>query len=211
MKRLLTLAALLASSLTLAQTAAQTDKDPTVYINGTPIRGTLVTVGGKQFVQLPLPDLQKSGALVSGGAAPVKAIQGCLGQPLFNGVVRITLTSAGLNKDGAFEIGFKVANGTQKTINPANAAKAWYSNMCAASADGQVVQFTPPSGDASTYGNVQLTPGAVVLEKALIGPPPSFAVTRILYRPSDDKLKDGRANGLPFAPVSAMEFALKCK
>ena len=207
MRRFLTLAALLASSLTLAQS----DKNPTVYINGTPIKGTLVTVGGKQFVQLPLTELQKSGALVSGGSAPVKAIQGCLGQPLFNGVVRITLTSAGVNKDGKYMIGFRVANGTQKTFNPASDADAWYSNMYAASADGQVVQFTPPSGDASSYGNVQVTPGAVVLETALIDPPPSFTVTRILYRPDADTLKEGRANGLPFAPVSNMEFALKCK
>lgn len=168
-------------------------------------------MGSKQFVQLPLTESQKSGALVSGGSAPVKAIQGCIGQPLFNGVVRITLTSAGVNKDGKYMIGFRVANGTQKTFNPAGAADAWYSNMYAASADGQVVQFTPPSGDASSYGNVQVTPGAVVLETALIDPPPSFTVIRILYRPGDDKLKDGRANGLPFAPVSNMEFALKCK
>lgn len=208
MKRLLTLAALLASSLTLAQT----DKNPVVYINGTPIRGTLVTVGGKQFVQLPLSELQKSGALVSGGSAPVKAIQGCLGQPLFNGVVRITLTSAGVDKDGKYMISFKVANGTQKTINPATDANAAYGAMYAASDDGQVAQFTVPEGYTSeSTGNVQVTPGANVLETAVLNTPPAFPVTRILYRPDAGKLKDGRVNGLPFAPVSAMEFALKCK
>ena len=212
MKRLLTLAALLASSLTLAQTAAQTDKNPTVYINGTPIRGTLVTMGGKQFVQLPLTDLQKSGALVSGGSAPVKAIQGCLGQPLFNGVVRITLTSAGLNKDGKYEIKFRVANGTQKTLSPSGDADAKYDTMFTASDDGQVAQFTVPEGYTSAEtGNVAVTPGANIVERATLNETPAFTVTRILYRPSDDKLKDGRANGLPFAPVSNMEFALKCK
>ena len=206
MRPLLTLAALLASSMVLAQS----DRNLVVYINGTPIRDTLVTVGGKPFVQLPLGDLQKSGALVSGGSAPVKAIQGCLGQPLFNGVVRITLTSAGL-QDGKYVINFKVANGTNKTINPAVDAHTWYDKMFAASADGQVQQFTPPSGDASTYGNVQVTPGANVLETAVTGTPPSFEVTRVLYRPDESKLTDGRKNGLPFAPVSNMEFALKCK
>ena len=75
MRPVLALAALLASSLVLAQS----DRNPTVYINGTPIKGTLVTVGSKQFVQLPLTELQKSGALVSGGSAPIKAIQGCMG------------------------------------------------------------------------------------------------------------------------------------
>ena len=103
MRPLLTLTALLASSMAFAQS----DKNPVVYINGTPIRGTLVTVSGKLFVQLPLGDLQKSGALVEGGSAPIKAIQGCLGQPLFNGVVRITLTSAGI-QDGQYVINFKV-------------------------------------------------------------------------------------------------------
>ncbi|AZI44355.1 hypothetical protein EHF33_15850 [Deinococcus psychrotolerans] len=82
----------LAAWLSLSAAAlAQSAKNPTVYINGQPIKGTLVTVGGKQMVQLPLTDLQKSGALVSGGSAPVKAIQGCINQTLFNGVVRITL------------------------------------------------------------------------------------------------------------------------
>ncbi|WP_424950041.1 hypothetical protein [Deinococcus sp.] len=208
---------MLASTLTLAQTAAtqaaatQADRNPTVYINGMPIKGTAVTVGGKQFVQLPLSDLQKSGALVSGGSAPVKAIQGCLGQPLFNGVVRITLTSAGV-KDGKYLISFRVANGTQKTINPATDANAAYDAMYAASDDGQVAQFTVPDGYTSeSTGNVQVTPGANVLEQAVLNTVPSFTVTRILYRPDAGKLKDGRANGLPFAPLSNMEFALSCK
>ena len=208
MRRLLTLAALLASSLVLAQG----DKNPVVYINGTPIRGTLVTVGGKPFVQLPLGDLQKSGALVAGGSAPVKAIQGCLGQPLFNGVVRITLTSAGLNKDGKYTIGFRVANGTQKALNPATDANAAYDAMFAAGDDGQVAQFSVPEGYTSeSTGNVQVTPGANVLESAVLNTPPSFKVTRILYRPDASKLKEGRANGLPSTSVSGMEFALKCK
>ena len=70
MRPFLTLAALLASSMVLAQS----DKNPVVYINGTPIRGTLVTVSGKLFVQLPLGDLQKSGALVEGGSADRKSV-----------------------------------------------------------------------------------------------------------------------------------------
>ncbi|WP_420594672.1 hypothetical protein [Deinococcus sp.] len=201
----------LAALLALAASAlAQSGKNPTVYINGQPIKGTLVTVNGKQMVQLPLTELQKSGALVSGGSAPVKAIQGCINQPLFNGVVRITLTEAGLKGD-KYLIKFKVANGTQKTINPASDADAWYSNMYAASADGQVLQFTPPGGDSSNYGNVQVTPGANVLEEAVISTPPSFKVTRILYRPDEDTIKEGREKSLPFAPVSNMEFALNCK
>ena len=207
MRLFLTLAALFASSMAFAQS----DKNPVVYINGTPIRGTLVTVSGKLFVQLPLGDLQKSGALVSGGSAPVKAIQGCLGQPLFNGVVRITLTSAGV-QDGKYVINFKVANGAQKTINPANDAAASYDSMFAASADGQVEQFTVPEGyTQSSTGNVSVTPGANVLETAATRTPPKFEVTRILYRPDADKLDYGRKHGLPFAPVSNMEFALKCK
>ena len=149
MRPLLTLAALLASSMVLAQS----DRNPTVYTNSTPIRGTLVTVGGKPFVQLPLGDLQTSGALVSGGSAPVKAIWGCIGQPLFNGVVRITLISASIQV-GEHVINFKVANGTKKTINLTADATASYGYMFAAGADGQVQQFTPPRGDASTSGNV---------------------------------------------------------
>ncbi len=203
---------LLAGLLVTSFSLAQSDKTPTVYINGTPIKGTLVTVGGKSFVQLPLSDLQKSGALVSGGSAPVKAIQGCLGQPLFNGVTRITLTSAGLNKAGKYEIGFRVANGTQKTFSPSTEADAMYASMYAASDDGQVMQFTVPDGYTSAdTGNIQLTPGANVLERAVLNEAPSFTVTRILYRPGADTLKEGRLSGLPFAPVSAMEFALKCK
>jgi len=208
MTRFLALTLFLASTVVLAQTG----KNPTVYFNGTPIKGTLVTVGGKAFVQLPLTDLQKSGALVSGGSAPVKAIQGCLGQPLFNGVVRITLTSAGLNKDNKYEIGFRVANGTQKTLSPSNDADVSYESMYAASDDGQVAQFTVPDRYTSAEtGNVQVTPGANILERAVLNETPAFTVTRILYRPAAENLKEGRANGLPFAPISNMEFALKCK
>jgi hypothetical protein len=203
--RLLALACLLCCSVA----AAQADK--TVYINGTPIKGKAVTVDGKPYIALPVGELQKSGALVAGGSEPIKAIQGCLGQPLFNGVVRITLLSAGL-KDGRYVIRYRVANGAKKTINPAGDATASYDNMFAASADGQVQQFTVPEGyTPSSTGNVSVTPGANVLETADIRTPPKFAVTRILYRPSESKLKEGRANGLPFAPVSNMEFALKCK
>ena len=33
----------------------------------------------------------------------------------------------------------------------------------------------------------------------------------MLYRPEDSMLKEGRLDDYPFAPVSAMEFALKSK
>ncbi|OLV15706.1 hypothetical protein [Deinococcus marmoris] len=203
----------LAAWLSLSAAAlAQSAKNPTVYINGQPIKGTLVTVNGKQMVQLPLTDLQKSGALVSGGSSPVKAIQGCINQPLFNGVVRITLLEAGV-KEGKYLIKFKVANGTQKKLLPSSDADASYDNMYAASDDGQVLQFNVPenSSEADT-GNIYLTPGANVVEIAVIrNAQPGFKVTRILYRPDEDTLKDGRKDGLPFAPISNMEFALKCK
>ncbi|WP_407541385.1 hypothetical protein Q0M94_08405 [Deinococcus radiomollis] len=204
MNHVLTLAALLASSFTLAQT----DKNPTVYINGTPIKGTVVTVGGKQFVQLSLPDLQKSGALVSGGSAPIKAIQGCMGQPLFNGVTRLTLLSAGL-KDGKYVVSFKVANGTQKNLLPPSDADVNYDYMFAASADGQVQKFD--TWDDANSPNRQLTPGANLTANFVLNTPPAFTVTRILFRPEDSTLKNGRLSELPFAPVSNMEFALKCK
>lgn len=204
MLRLLPLALLLASSLTLAQPS----KTPTVYFNGQPIKGTLVTVGGKQFVQLPLIDLQKSGALVSGGAAPIKAIQGCLGQPLFNGVTRLTLQSAGV-KDGKYVVSFMVANGTQKNLLPPSDADVNYDYLYAASADGQVQVFD--TWDDANSPNREITPGAHLTANFVINTPPKFTVTRILFRPEDTTVKNGRLGGLPFAPVSAMEFALKCK
>ena len=204
-----TLAALLVTSFS-SFSLAQSDKAPTVYINGTPIKGTLVTVGGKQYVQLPLPDLQKSGALVSGGSAPVKAIQGCVGQPLFNGVTRVTLLSAGL-KDGKYTISFKVANGTQKTLLPASDADFTGDSIFAASDDGQVQPFN--SWIESASPNRELTPGANLTASFSMyaDSAPKFTVTRILYRPADSTLKNRRLDGYPFAPVSAMEFALKCK
>ncbi|ULH14808.1 hypothetical protein MF271_12560 [Deinococcus sp. KNUC1210] len=202
MPTLLTTLTAAALTTALAQTAS------TVYINGTPIKGTVVTVGGKQYVQLPMTDLQKSGALVSGGAAPIKSIQGCLGQPLFNGVTRLTLLSAGL-KDGKYVVSFKVANGAQKNLLPPSDADVNYDYMFAASADGQVKQFDTWDDDNSP--NRTITPGANLTANFVMNTPPSFTVTRILYRPEDSTVKGGRLDGLPFAPVSAMEFALKCK
>lgn len=202
--RLLTLTALLTSTLGLAQV----DKAPTVYINGTPIKGTLVTVNGTSFVQLPLTELQKSGALVAGGAAPIKAIQGCLGQPLFNGVTRLTLVSAG-PRDGKYLISFKVANGANKNLLPPSDADVNYSYLFAASDDGQVQQFDTWD-DAHTPNHV-ITPGANLTANFVLNTLPSFTVTRILFRPDENTLSNGRLSGFPFAPISAMEFALKCK
>ena len=206
MRPLLTLTALLASSMAFAQS----DKNPVVYINGTPIRGTLVTVSGKPFVQLPLGDLQKSGALVEGGSAPIKAIQGCLGQTLFNGVTRRTLLSAGL-KDGKYMVSFRVANGTQKQLLPSNDADLTGQYLFASSADGQLQPFNEWVEAESP--NRQLTPGANLTASFFMysDATPKFTVTRILYRPEARTLTSGRGNGLPFAPVSNMEFALKCK
>jgi len=202
-KNVFLLAALLTSSV-----FAQTAKTPTVYINGTPIKGTVVTVGGKQYMQLPITDLQKSGALVAGGVAPIKAIQGCLGQPLFNGVTRLTLLSAGV-KDGKYVVSFKVANGTRKTVLLANETDVNYDYIFAASADGQVQKFDTWDDDHSP--NNVLTPGANLTANFILDAPPKFEVTRILYRPGEDTVANGRLSGLPFAPVNAMEFALKCK
>ncbi|WP_293912223.1 hypothetical protein [Deinococcus sp.] len=201
--RLLLLALML---ITLA--AAQADKSPTVYINGTPIKGRAVTVDGKPYVALPVSELQKSGALVAGGSVPVGAIQGCLGQPLFNGVVRITLLSAGV-KDSKYVISFKVANGAQKNLLPPTDAAVNYDYMFAASADGQVQKFD--TWDEANTPNHQITPGANLTANFVLNTPPAFTVTRILFRPDADTLTGGRTRGLPFAPVSNMEFALKCK
>ncbi len=202
--RVLTLTTLLASTFGLAQV----DKSPTVYINGTPIKGMLVTVNGTSYVQLPLTELQKSGALVEGGAAPIKAIQGCLGQPLFNGVTRLTLISAG-PKDGKYIVSFKVSNGSKKNLLPPSDADVNYGYLFAASADGQVQQFDTWD-DANTPNHV-ITPGANLTANFVLNTLPSFTVTRILFRPEESTLSNGRLSGLPFAPVSAMEFALKCK
>ncbi len=204
MNHILLLAALLASSVTLAQT----DKSATVYINGTPIKGRAIVLDGKPYVALPSGDLQKSGALVSGGAAPVKAIQGCQGQPLFNGVTRMTLLSAGI-KNGRYVVSFKVANGTNKDLLPPVDADVTYDTLFAASADGQVKKFD--TWDDAHSPNHQLTPGASLTATFVLNTPPAFNVTRILYRPTDSTLKNRRLGGYPFAPVSAMEFALKCK
>ena len=67
------------------------------------------------------------------------------------------------------------------------------------------------SSDAAT-GNVYLTPGANVTQNAaIVSERLTFKVTRILYCPDENTIKNGREDGLPFAPVSNMEFALKCK
>ncbi|GGJ88198.1 hypothetical protein [Deinococcus aquiradiocola] len=209
MRSLTILAALLATSSALAQTVAPARPGTTtVYINGTPIQGTVVTVGGKSFVQLPMTDLQKSGALVAGGSEPIKAIQGCAGQPLFNGAVRLTLLSAGL-KDDRYAVTFRVANGARRDFNPAGDADVNSGTLFAASADGQVQPFN--TWDDTASPNRQLTPGANLTATFTTSGPPPFTVTRILYRPTDVTLREGRLDGLPFAPVSAMEFALKCK
>ncbi len=131
-----------------------------------------------------------------------------MGQPLFNGVVEMTLLSAGV-KDGKYIISFKVANGAQKNLLPPSDAGVNYDYMFAASADGQVAQFD--TWDAANSPNRSITPGANLTANFVLNTPPSFEVARILYRPGDSKLKDGRANGLNFVPVSNMEFALKCK
>ncbi|MFC4640366.1 hypothetical protein [Deinococcus hohokamensis] len=183
-------------------------KTTTVYFNGQPIQGVLVTEQGKTYVKLPYAALQQAGALVEGGSQPITAIQGCAGQTLFNGVNRVTLLEAGV-KAGEYRVKVKIANGTNKQINPASDADMMSYNWYAASADGQVEPFNTWADHNSP--NRPLTPGANLTAEYVLKTPPTFEVTRILYRPEANTVKNGRLSGLPFAPISNMEFAVKCK
>ena len=207
----LTLAALVMVAAPVYAQTTPAAKQVTIYINGQPIKGRVVTVNGEEFLQLPMSGVRNSSALVPGGSPVIKSIQGCLDQPLFNGVVRMTLLEAGV-KEGKYAIRFRVANGTSKDINPASDANAWYDNFYAASDDGEVRQFAQPSrSDDASDGKVKLPSGANLIARAEIATPPNFKVTRILYRPNKETLQQGKAKGLLFAPISNMEFALNCK
>ena len=207
----LTLAALVMVAAPASAQTTSAAKQVTIYINGQPIKGRVVTVNGEEFIQLPMSGVRRASALVPGGSPPIKSIQGCLDQPLFNGVIRMTLLEAGI-KEGKYAIRFKVANGTDKDINPASDANAWYDNFYAASDDGQVRQFAQPSkSDDASDGKVKLLPGSNLIGRAEIATPPTFKVTRILYRLNKETLLQGRAKGFSFAPISNMEFALNCK
>jgi len=88
----------------------------------------------------------------------VKAARGRLSGPLFNGVVRFYLTVAGVNKDDTYEIGCQVVNGTQNTFTASSEADAMY---------GRGMQATVPDAyPSANTGNVRLTPGANVMERA---------------------------------------------
>ena len=104
-----------------------------------------------------------------------------------------------------------MANGTQKTLLPASDADLTGEYLFAASDDGRVQPFN--TWVEAESPNRQLTPGANLTASfdMYADSAPKFAVTRILYRPGESTLKNRRLDGYPFAPVSSMEFALKCK
>lgn len=129
MAKLLTLLALFAFSLGLAQSY-------TLDIDGrAAVSQSAITVGGQLYV--PLEALTQAGvtatisgntlsltlpgAQVTGGANQRESLEGCLGQDLFNGIWRVKLLSvAPLERDGFFGWGLtlELRNGTTQTLQP---------------------------------------------------------------------------------------------
>ena len=92
----------------------------TVNVNGHQVSLPVVTVSGKKVVQMPVDFLRTSGALVTGGANQIDALQGCVNQTLFNGMLRVKVTgqtqdlSSSTNKYVGFTV--EVSNGTNKDL-----------------------------------------------------------------------------------------------
>lgn len=114
-------------------TLALAESGPRLVINGAGVPGTTVSVGGKTYV--PLDALRAAGARISsaggvlsitlgppaGGANPLAATQGCLGQTLFNGVWRLKVSELQLLSDDnnpRWAINVEVRNGANKTLQP---------------------------------------------------------------------------------------------
>lgn len=205
--RKLALGALLIGTLTFA--LAQ--KTQTVYINGQPVQAISVTIGGKAYTQILTSDLIKTGALTQGGNTTVTSIQGCKGQTLFNGVLRVTLLEAGEKKDKYdkiyYAVRFKIANGTNKEIsNLPSDANFNYNYIYVASKEGQAQQLG--TWDEKESPNRSLIQGGMTYVTLSIDASrmPQFKVSRILWRP-DPKDID---TSLPWAKLKNMEFALDC-
>lgn len=200
MKKTLSIA--MFSLLTLA--AAQ--KTQTVYINGQPVQAISTTVNGKPGLSFITSDLQKTGALTQGGSKPVEAIQGCKGQTLFNGVLRVTLLEAGL-KDDHYQVLFKISNGTNKEISIINDSGFNYEYIWAADDKGNVVKFN--YWDENNSPNSSILPGSTrtVIFLTNTSENPTFTPTRVLWRIDDKSIN----KNLPWAKVRNMEFKLECK
>lgn len=105
----------------------------TITINGKPVPGQTITVGGKTYV--PLDALKAggltgtvgggnlaldTGASAAGGSNQVTALQGCLNQTLFNGVWRVKFGNLRLaTVDGTLKwnIDAQISNGTNQTLS----------------------------------------------------------------------------------------------
>lgn len=110
----------------------------TITINGKPVPGKTITVGGKTY--LPLDALTaggisssvsggnlalSTGAGAAGGSNQVTALQGCLNQTLFNGVWRVKVSNLRLAPaDGSLRwiVDAQISNGTNQTMSGADGA-----------------------------------------------------------------------------------------
>lgn len=201
--------AMVGLGLVLGLAAAQ--KVQTVYINGQPVQAVGVTVNGKPALQIVTEDLKKTGALTQGGNTNITAIQGCRGQTLFNGVLRVTLLEAGPQtdqfKNPIYRVRFKVANGTNTELDTlSEQTNLDYDYVNLASADGQAVKMNNVDLKETTRRN--LLPGSTAyVTFTLSGPDvPKYKITRVLWRPDPKRVK----SSLPWARLKNMDFAVEC-
>lgn len=116
--------------LVLAGLSASTALAVNIVINGQTVPGSPITVGGKMYV--PLDSLKAAGfsstlsgstltlSSVAGGANQIAAVQGCLNQPLFNGVWRVKFSNLRLaTVDGSLKwnIDVEIGNGTKLPLS----------------------------------------------------------------------------------------------
>ena len=108
----------LLAGVLLLGTAYSAGKTVKLNINGQVIEAPVVTIQGKEVVQVPLSFLQSAGALFTGGSNQVDAVQGCINQDLFNGVWRLKVGKQDLQQtnDEYWFTDFTVSNGSKYNL-----------------------------------------------------------------------------------------------
>jgi hypothetical protein len=167
--------------LMLGLALAQTGSGWTVVINGRPVPGRAIVVGGKTYV--PLDALRASGITATtttgtlsltlpgaarpattpqapGGTNQANAVEGCIGDQLFNGVLRLRVQKVeDLGRQWGVTI--EVRNGTSKRLSTtaATGIDIYSEELSLATTDGNTLTNSSAGDDWSSAIRQALPPG----------------------------------------------------
>jgi hypothetical protein len=159
------------AALVLGVAVAQGVKQLSVSLAGKTLKLDSVVVGGKTYVSLEQLRKALPSTAAAGGATQVAAVNGCIGELLFNGAWRFRVQKLEWNaSEGAWQIALEIRNGMTKIAMPVRSgANFGGQDMSLIQASGNTLNVGTNQGNTldNTLLYKQLAPGAGVVTNVL--------------------------------------------